>query len=67
MSRPNKSGKPSTEAAQRASMKYAKENVTQFKLSLNNNTDSDIIDKLNTCDNKQGYIKSLIRSDIEKR
>jgi hypothetical protein len=37
-----------------------------MKLDLNRNTDSDIISFLETCENKQGYIKKLIREDMKK-
>lgn len=56
----------STEAEMRASIKYAKANVTQIKFSFNNKTDADIIEKLNNIGNKQGYIKDLIRKDIKE-
>ena len=49
-----------------ANIAYNKEHTTQFKMSLNNRTDQDIITHLSTVPNKQGYIKSLIRKDIEK-
>ncbi len=55
----------STAAQKRASMKYNKENVKQMKLDLNRKTDADIIEHLGKQDNKQGYIKGLIRQDIE--
>ena len=55
----------STAAQKRASMKYNKENVKQMKLDLNRKTDADIIEHLDKQDNKQGYIKGLIRQDIE--
>jgi len=41
--------------------KWDKDNTTQFKVKLNNNTDRDIIDWLNGLDNKQGTVKELIR------
>ena len=50
----------------KASMKYNEKNVKQIKLALNLNTDKDIIDKLNNVPNKQGYIKELIRNDLNK-
>lgn len=50
----------------KASRKYDKENTVQFNLKLNLNTDKDIIEKLNTVESKQGYIKNLIREDINK-
>ncbi len=50
----------------RAAIKYNERNVRQVKLNLNRKTDADIINKLEACGNMQGYIKSLIRADIEK-
>lgn len=44
--------------------RYQSKNVQQFKMGLNRNTDSDVIAKLETVENKQGYIKELIRQDI---
>lgn len=41
---------------------WDKNNTTQFKIKLNNNTDCDIIDWLNGLDNKQGAVKELIRT-----
>lgn len=40
------------------------ENYTQFRLCLHNTNDSDVIEKLKSVQNKQGYIKELIRKDI---
>lgn len=54
-----------TEAQKRAVMKYDKIHTKQIKLKLNLETDKDIIDRLNEVDNKQGYIKDLIRKDIK--
>lgn len=45
---------------------WDKANTVQVKLKLNKNTDQDILAKLHQVGNKQGYIKSLIRQDIEK-
>lgn len=53
-----------SEAQKRANAKYDRHNTTQVKLKLNNNTDADVLDKLAKEENKQGYIKSLIRQDI---
>ena len=47
-------------------VKYIKENVKQICLALNVKTDRDILDKLETVDSKNGYIKSLIREDIKR-
>lgn len=46
--------------------KYDKENTVQVKFKFNKNTDQDIIEHLNKQNNKQGYIKKLIRKDIGK-
>lgn len=50
----------------KASIKYNASHVKQIKLNLNLKTDADIIEKLNSVDNVQGYIKDLIRKDIKK-
>ena len=55
-----------TKAQMEASMKWHKIHLTQIKFNLNNETESDIIEWLEAKDNKQGYIKNLIREDIAK-
>lgn len=55
-----------TEAEKRAKAKYDAANTVQFKMKLNRKTDADILARLDEMDNKQGYIKSLIRADIER-
>lgn len=55
-----------TEAQKKASVKYDTANTIQIKLKLNINTDADIIRQLEQADNKQGYIKRLIREDMAK-
>ena len=54
--------KPSNEVYAR----YQKAHVRQIKLALNITTDADILARLDSVDNKQGYIKQLIRADIAK-
>lgn len=49
----------------KASVKYNKNNIKQIKMNLNKKTDADIINHLDQKDNVQGYIKELIRKDIE--
>ena len=49
----------------KASVKYNEANVKQVKLNLNLKTDADIIQRLAESGNMQGYIKSLIRKDME--
>lgn len=55
-----------TEAQKRAREKYERANTVQFKMKLNRNTDADILAKLNSVGNKQGYIKELIRKDLKR-
>lgn len=55
-----------SEAQKKASAKYDNKATKQIKLKLNLTTDSDILSKLDSVDNKQGYIKNLIRMDINK-
>lgn len=55
-----------TEAQIRAQARYDKANTKQFHLKLNRNTDWDVIDKLNSVPSKQGYIKALIRADLNR-
>lgn len=45
---------------------YEKNNCTRVSIKLGNKTDADIIEKLNKQNNKQGYVKELIRRDIER-
>lgn len=43
-----------------------KKNCVQLRIWLRKNTDADIVAHLSTQENKAGYIKALIRADIEK-
>lgn len=54
----------SSEAQKRASAKYDEKSTVQVKLKLNIVTDADILAKLDAVENKQGYIKNLIRNDL---
>ena len=54
------------ESKLRANAQYDKQNTTGLYLKLNKNTDIDIIERLSAQENKQGYIKLLIRDDIKK-
>lgn len=46
--------------------RYDARMCVQVHLKLNKGTDSDILRKLSEVDSKQGYIKRLIRADMEK-
>ena len=58
-------GTKTTEAQRRATAKYDKANTKAVTLKLNRKTDADILAKLEEVGNVQGYIKQLIRADIE--
>lgn len=45
---------------------WNKENTKQIKCRFNLRTDADILEKLESMDNVQGYIKELIRADIAR-
>lgn len=53
-----------TEAQLRAIKKYDIVNTRQIILKLNKKTDADILKHLDSLPNKQGYIKDLIRKDM---
>lgn len=50
----------------KAANAYHKRASRQYHLELHKENDADIINKLETVDNKQGYIKTLIRYDIKR-
>lgn len=54
-----------SESIKRAVAKYDKAHTKQIKLKLNLETDRDIIKYLDQLENKQGYIKELIRKDMK--
>jgi hypothetical protein len=54
-----------TTAQKAASERYDRTHTTRIFIKLNNATDADILARLETVGNKQGYIKTLIRADIE--
>lgn len=55
-----------TAAELRASKKYDAANTKQIMLKLNLKTDADILERLEASGNKQGYIKALIRADMQR-
>ena len=56
-----------TEAAKKAKRKYDAKTARYISLKLNQNTDADIIRRLEAQESVQGYIKRLIREDIAKQ
>lgn len=57
----------STEAAKKASRKYDQNNTKMISVKLNKNTDQEILEHMEHIQNKQQYIKNLIRGDILRR
>ena len=55
-----------SEAMRKAQLKYQKTGTVSLHMKLVKTTDADIIAHLDQVGNKQGYIKSLIRADIER-
>ena len=55
-----------TEAQKRAQAKYEQANTRKITFKFNLKTDADILEKLDQVDNRQGYIRDLIRADIAK-
>ena len=53
-----------SDAQKRAARKYDQRNTKVITLKLNKTTDADILEQLERCENKQGYIKELVRKDI---
>ena len=49
-----------------AQAKYDSTHCKSYSLKLNLENDSDIIDRLEEVESKQGYIKELIRQDISR-
>lgn len=55
-----------TDAQKKSVAKYDRAHTKGLYVKLNKETDRDIIDKLEGVNNKQGYVKQLIRDDINK-
>jgi hypothetical protein len=55
-----------TEAQIKAQAKYDAKNTRQLHLKLNRRTDCDVLEKLDSVPSKQGYIKALIRADLNR-
>lgn len=49
----------------RAHAKFDKENTTRVTVKFNHHTDADLLVQLSKYESKAGYIKALIRRDIE--
>ena len=60
-------GRTAASMGERAQDRYNKQNTITYCIRLNVNTDLDIIKELETKPSKNGYIKALIRKDIDSR
>ena len=49
-----------------AKTRWDRENTVVVTMKLNKNTDADILEKLDSVEYKQKYIKEMIRADISK-
>ena len=54
------------EKKETAKERYDKKTARYFSLKLNKRTDERLIEKLESVDSIQGYIKSLVQKDIEQ-
>lgn len=55
----------STDAQKRASARYNARNTVQLAIRLNKATDADVIARIMEAPSKAGYIKALIRRDMD--
>ena len=55
-----------TSAQTRATVKYIKNNTKTFVVRCNIRKDADIIEFLGTKDNVAGYLKDLLRRELQK-
>lgn len=56
---------PAKVAARHA--KFAKAHIKQFKIDLNDNTDADVIEFLETVPSKRGFVLAAIRKAMEEQ
>ena len=57
---------PMSDSKYAAQTAWNQAHTTLITLKLNNRTDADILQRLSEVDSKQGYIKALIRADMER-
>lgn len=55
-----------SDSQKKADRNYRASKTKSLSITLFTSTESDIIDKLDSVDSKAGYIKQLIRDDINK-
>lgn len=57
--------KKTSDSQLRAINKYNAKNTKQYVVKLNRNTDEDLINFLDQLENKQGFIKNLLRQHLQ--
>lgn len=56
-----------SEAKLRSNARYKDRNCKTITMSLCYNTDGDLIEYLTSMENRQGYLRQLIRNDMERK
>lgn len=46
--------------------RYRKKNVLHVGIDFNRNTEPELVEKMESVENRSGYVKDLIRRDIEQ-
>ena len=54
------------EKSKQRTLRFQKQNLKQIAFMLNKSTQADLLAWLESQENRQGYIKSLIRADMAK-
>ena len=54
------------EEQRRYTEEWQKKNLKRFVIKLNKTKDADMLERLSECGNVQGYVKRLIREDMQK-
>ena len=54
------------EKSKQRTLRFQKQNLKQIAFMLNKSTEADLLSWLESQENRQGYIKSLIRADMAK-
>lgn len=55
-----------TEAQKKASSKYQKEKTKVYTFKLTYSSDSDLIELLDSQENKQGFIKQCLKKEVKR-
>lgn len=59
--------KKTSDSQRKATAKYKKENMKQVKFEINKATEPELLAWIEAQENKQGYIRSLILADMNKK